>query len=111
RNFLKVLSDNDRTEMLEDVVRNYEALVEEYLGRVEVELVTAVEVSDEALQRIKSRLGQILENREVVLQRRVEPSLIGGAVFNLAGRRIDGSIRGQLRSLHETMLERGVASG
>lgn len=111
RNFLKVLSDNDRTEMLEDVVRNYEALVEEYLGRVEVELVTAVEVSDEALQRIKSRLGQILENREVVLQRRVEPNLIGGAVFNLAGRRIDGSIRGQLRSLHETMLERGVASG
>ena len=41
RNFLKVLSDNDRTEIVEDVARNYEALVEEHLRRVEVELVTA----------------------------------------------------------------------
>lgn len=111
RNFLKVLSDNDRTEMLEDVVRNYEALVEEYLGRVEVELATAVELSDETLSRLKERLGRILEGREVVLSRSVEPGLLGGAVFRFGGRRVDSSVRGQLEGLRDKMLERGVASG
>jgi len=111
RNFLKVLSDNDRTEMIEDVVRNYETLVGEHLKRVEVELVTAVELSDEALGRIQERLGRILEDREVILRRSVEPELIGGAVFKFGGRRIDGSLRGQLEGLRSKMLERGVASG
>jgi F-type H+-transporting ATPase subunit delta len=111
RNFLKVLSDNDRTEIIEDVARNYEALVEEHLKRVEVELVTAVEISEEALGRIQERLGKILEGREVLLQKRVDPHLIGGAVFRFGGRRVDGSVRGQLEALREQMLERGVASG
>jgi F-type H+-transporting ATPase subunit delta len=111
RNFLKVLSDNDRTEIVEDAVRNYEGLVEEHLSRVEVELVTAVEVSDERLGSIKERLGRILEGREVLLQQRVDPGLIGGAVFRFSGRRVDGSVRGQLEGLRDKMLERGVASG
>lgn len=111
RNFLKVLSDNDRTEMFEDVVRNYEVLVEEHLKRVEVQLVTAVEVSDETLGRIQERLGRILEGREVLLQKSVDPDLIGGAVFKFGGKRVDGSVRGQLDGLRDKMLERGVASG
>lgn len=111
RNFLKVLSDNDRTEMIEGVVRNYEALVEEHLKRIEVELVTAVEVSDEIIGRVRERLGSILEGREVILQKSVDPDLIGGAVFKFGGRRVDGSVRGRLEGLRDMMLERGVASG
>ena len=111
RNFLKVLSDNDRTEMIDDVVRNYEALVEEHMKRVEVELVTAVAVSDEILGRVRERLGRILEDREVILQQSVDPGLIGGAVFKFGGRRVDGSVRGRLEGLRDMMLERGVASG
>jgi F-type H+-transporting ATPase subunit delta len=111
RNFLKVLSDNDRTEIIGDVVRNYEGLVEEHMSRVEVELVIAVEVSDETIGRIQERLGRILEGREVILQKSVEPDLIGGAVFRFAGMRIDGSVRGRLEGLRDMMLERGVASG
>jgi F-type H+-transporting ATPase subunit delta len=111
RNFLKVLSDNDRTEIVEDAVRNFEARVEEHLKRIEVELVTAVEVSEEAVGRIQERLGRILEGRDVLLQRSVDPALIGGAVFKFGGRRLDGSVRGQLEGLRDKMLERGVASG
>jgi F-type H+-transporting ATPase subunit delta len=108
RNFLKVLSDNDRTEILDEVVLRYEDFVEEYLGRVEVELMTAVELSPEELDRVRERLGRILEGREVILQTNVDPSLVGGAVFRFAGRRVDGSVRGQLASLRERMLERSV---
>jgi F-type H+-transporting ATPase subunit delta len=108
RNFLKVLADNDRTEILPEVVLRYEVLVKEHLGRIEVELTTAVELSEGELDRVRERLGRILEGREVVLETKVDPDLVGGAVFSYGGRRVDGSVRGQLRGLRERMLERSV---
>ena len=108
RNFLKVLSDNGREEILEEVLVRYEELVKEHLGRVEVEVATAVELSEEELDRIRERLGRILEGREVILQTRVNPDLLGGAVFRFGGRMVDSSVRGQLASLREEMLERSV---
>ncbi|HEX6711306.1 MAG TPA: ATP synthase F1 subunit delta [Rubrobacter sp.] len=107
-NFLKVLVDNGREEILEEVLTRYEELVKEYLGRVEVEVTTAVELSDEQLDRLRERLGGVLEGREVILEANVDPDLIGGAVFRFGGRLMDGSIRGRLESLREVMLERSV---
>jgi F-type H+-transporting ATPase subunit delta len=107
-NFLKVLVDNGREEILEEVLGRYEQLVEEHLGRVEVGVTTAVELSEEQLGRIRERLGGVLEGREVILENDVDPELIGGAVFRFGGRMMDGSIRGRLESLREGMLERSV---
>ena len=107
-NFLKVLVDNDRTEILEEVVIRYEDLVKEHLGRIEVDLTTAVELSEEELDAVKLRLGRILDGKEIILQTSVDPELVGGAVFRFGGRQVDGSVRGQLSSLRETMHERGA---
>jgi F-type H+-transporting ATPase subunit delta len=108
RNFLKILSDNGREEILEEVLLRYEELVKEHLGRVEVEVTTAVELTDEELDRIKERLGRSLEGRDVILQRSVDPNILGGAVFRFGGRMVDSSVRGRLQGLREEMLERGV---
>ena len=111
RNFLKVLSDNGREEILEEVLARYEELVKEHLGRVEVEVTTAVELSDEEQERIGDRLKELLEGREVILNTSVNPDLLGGAVFRFGGRMVDSSVRGRLEGLREEMLERGVISG
>jgi F-type H+-transporting ATPase subunit delta len=107
-NFLKVLVDNGREEILEEVLGRYEQLVKEHLGRIEVGVTTAVELSEEQLDRLKERLGRVLEGREVILETSVDPELIGGVVFRFGGRMMDGSIRGRLESLREEMLERSV---
>jgi F-type H+-transporting ATPase subunit delta len=108
RNFLKVLSDNGREDMLEEALLRYEDLVKEHLSRVEVEVTTAVELSEDESDRIKERLGRSLEGREVILQTSVDPNILGGAVFRFGGRMVDSSVRGRLASLREEMLERGV---
>jgi F-type H+-transporting ATPase subunit delta len=108
RNFLKVLSDNGREDILEEVLLRYEELVKEHLGRVEVEVTTAVELSEEELGRIRERLGTLLEGREVILHTSLAPNILGGAVFRFGGRMVDSSVRGQLESLREEMLERSV---
>ena len=107
-NFLKILSDNGREEILEEVVLRYESLIEEHLGRVEVEVTTAVDLSEETFERLRERLGAILDGREVVLETRVDPNILGGAVFRLGGDMMDGSIRGRLNTLREGMMQRGV---
>jgi F-type H+-transporting ATPase subunit delta len=107
-NFLKVLVDNGREEILEDVLARYEDLVKEHLGRIEVEVTTAVELSEEQRDRLRERLASVLDGREISLETNVNPDLIGGAVFRYGGRMMDGSIRGRLESLREGMLERSV---
>ena len=108
RNFLKLLSDNAREEILEEVLVRYEELVKEHLGRVEVEVTTAVELTGDELNRIKDRLGSSLEGREVILRTSVDPNILGGAVFRFGGRMVDSSVRGRLASLRDEMLERSV---
>ena len=108
RNFLKILADNGREEILDEVLLRYEELVKEHLGRVEVEVTTAVELSEDELDRIKERLGRSLEGREVKLQTSVDPNILGGAVFRFGGRMVDSSVRGRLQGLREEMLERSV---
>ena len=108
RNFLKVLVDNGREHIFDDVARRYEDLVKEHMGRVEVEVTTAIELSEEATNRLKDRLSKALEGQEVILETRVDPYLLGGAVFRFGGQIMDGSIRGRLESLREGMLERSV---
>ncbi|HYZ06635.1 MAG TPA: ATP synthase F1 subunit delta [Rubrobacter sp.] len=107
-NFLKVLVDNGREEILKVVLRRYEEILKEHLGRIEVEVTTAVELSEESERRLRERLGNVLEGREVILETNVDQDLIGGAVFRFGGRMMDGSIRGRLESLREGMLERSV---
>ena len=107
-NFLKVLVDNGREEILKVVLRRYEEILKEHLGRIEVEVTTAVKLSEESERRLRERLGNVLEGREVILEANVDQDLIGGAVFRFGGRMMDGSIRGRLESLREGMLERSV---
>ena len=107
-NFLKVLVDNGREEILQEVLARYEELVKEPLGRIEVEVTTAVDLSDDQRGRLKERLAEVLEGREIILETNVDPGLVGGAVFRYGGRMMDGSIRGRLESLREGMLERSV---
>jgi len=100
--------DNGREDILEEVLVRYEQLVKEHLGKIEVEVITAVELSEDQHDRLKERLRDVLEGREIILEANVDPNLVGGAVFRYGGRMMDGSIRGRLESLREGMLERSV---
>lgn len=108
RNFIKVLSDNDRAESLHEVVLRFEGLVKEHLGKVEVRVTTAIELSDEEREKVRERLSGMLEGKEVVLETSVDPEIMGGAVFRFGGTMFDGSVRGRMQSLREEMLERSV---
>jgi F-type H+-transporting ATPase subunit delta len=106
-NFLKVTARHGRLDILRAIRRHVRSLYEERRGRVAVELTTATEVSDRLARRLTKSLADMLDG-EPVIQRTVDPSLIGGAVLRVGDRVYDGSIVHQLQSLREQLIHRSA---
>lgn len=105
RNFLLVIVEKGRAAELEDIHEEFAALVAAEEGRLEVELTTAYELSDddasEILQQIEKASG-----RKVDATRKVDPSLIGGFILQAGSLRVDASVRGRLRRLRQELTKR-----
>jgi F-type H+-transporting ATPase subunit delta len=102
RNFLLLLAERGRSAEIDEVYREFERLVAEEEGRIEVELTTAVELSDDEAREI---VGQIerAAGRRVEATRRVDPRLIGGIVLQAGSLRVDASVRGRLDRLRREL--------
>jgi F-type H+-transporting ATPase subunit delta len=102
RNFLLLLVEKGRIGELWEIAREFEALVAIEERRLDLELTTAVELSDgeasELVAQIERAAGQSVEAR-----RSVDPSLIGGAVLQVGSYRVDASVRGRLERLRREL--------
>jgi F-type H+-transporting ATPase subunit delta len=101
RNFLRLLAEKGRAGEVDEIAREFERLVAREQGRLEVELTTAIELSDTDAKAI---VGQIekASGKKVEATRKVDPELIGGLVLQVGSRMVDASVRGRLERLrHE----------
>lgn len=105
RNFLLVLTEKGRSGEIEHIADEFERLAAAAEGRLDVELTTAYELSDEEAAAI---LGQIEQasGRKVEATRTVDPDLIGGIVLRAGSLRIDSSVRGRLNRLRQELATR-----
>ena len=108
--FLLVLNDKGRLGHLDDVSDGYGELLNDRFGRIEVDVYTVDGALDAAqleqlAQKVKGRLG-----KDPVFHQYADPSMIGGLVLRIGDQLIDGSVRGQLRGMRESLLENGSAS-
>jgi F-type H+-transporting ATPase subunit delta len=105
RNFLLLLAEKGRIGQLEEIGREFDALVAAEEGRLDVELTTAVELSDEEADRLARQIEQA-SGRTVVATRKVDPSLIGGLILQAGSLRVDASVRGRLDRLRHQLRTR-----
>ena len=101
QNFLTVLSENHRLQLLPEISLQFDVLKANREKAVDVELVAAHELDAEQQQKLSDALSAKLE-RKVNMQVSLDKNLLGGAVIR-AGRVIDGSIRGRLAKLAESL--------
>jgi len=103
RNFVMLLLDKGRIAALPDIARAHRALVDEYAGRVRA-LVTSARPLDPMLEtRLKTALER-QSGKTVLLEKREDPSIMGGLVTQLGDIVYDGSVRTQLQQLREQLL-------
>lgn len=101
-NFLHVLAENRRLQLLPQIYQQYEVLKANREKTVEVDVVSACEISTEQQNKLASALSAKLE-REVNMQVSLDDNLIGGIVIRAGDTVIDGSIRGRLAKLAEAL--------
>jgi F-type H+-transporting ATPase subunit delta len=92
----------DRLGALESIVRAYEALVDERLGRVKAEVTTAVALDGEQQEGLRQRLEQVAGKR-VYLEVQQDPKIMGGLVAQIGSQVYDGSLKMQLARLRERL--------
>jgi F-type H+-transporting ATPase subunit delta len=105
-NFLKVLTANRRLFAVADVIRAFRALVAKFRGEATADVTVAEPLSDKNLDALKSALKTI-SGKDVTLNVKVDPSIIGGLVVKLGSRMVDSSLRTKLNSIKHAMKEAG----
>jgi len=105
-NFLKVLTANRRLFAVADVIRAFRALVAKFRGEATADVTVAEPLSDKNLDALKSALKTI-SGKDVALNVKVDPSIIGGLVVKLGSRMVDSSLRTKLNSIKNAMKEAG----
>ncbi|MGH8371944.1 MAG: F0F1 ATP synthase subunit delta [Gammaproteobacteria bacterium] len=104
RNFVKLLAEYHRLEILPEIAADYAALRAEAEGTVEVEVRAGIKLDAEEQTRISSALGKKL-GRKVKLNCVTDKSLIGGAIIRAGDLVIDGSVRDKLGRLAAAMIQ------
>ena len=102
RNFLNIVSENNRMELLPEIAGLFELYKAEQEKSVDVDVTSAFALSDEQQDKLAKVLSARL-GREVRLHAAEDASLIGGVVIRAGDLVIDGSVRGKLAKLAEAL--------
>ena len=106
RNFLFVLTDHRRNGSLAEIIRAFEAAMDERMGIVPAEVASAFEMDEPARSALAAELEK-LTGKRIRMTFGVDHSLIGGVVAKVGSIVYDGSVRGSLQSLERRLsLER-----
>ena len=97
-NFIRLLVENRRLDLVPDIQRQYESLKAEAEARVEATVISALPLEAAQLKTIGEALKRKL-GREVNLTAQTDKALMGGVVIHAGDLVIDGSVRGRLAEL------------
>ena len=101
KNFLLYLVDRQRLEYVEAIVNDFESHIDEAAGRVRAEVTSATPLSAEEQGRIKTAVMKFSGCSEVVVETRVDASIIGGLVTRIGNVVLDGSVLNQIESMRD----------
>ncbi|WP_346796935.1 F0F1 ATP synthase subunit delta [Halomonas sp. Bachu 37] len=102
RRFLETLAQQHRLMVLGEVAEQFEQLRAEHEKRIDVTVVSAYELDSKQQTKLAGALKKRL-NREISITTQVDPALLGGVILRAGDTVIDGSVRGRLNRLSETL--------
>jgi len=103
RNFLRLVAEKGRIGQIEEMAREFDRLMAREERRLNVELTTARELSDEEARDLLRQIEEA-SGRKIEARRAVDPNLIGGFVLQAGSMRVDASVRGRLERLRRELV-------
>jgi len=102
--FLQVVSANRRLFAAQDMINGFRKLVADHKGETSAEVTLAERPSEPHLDAIKGALKSVTK-KDVQIDVKVDPSIIGGLIVKLGSRMVDSSLRTKLNSIKQAMKE------
>lgn len=99
---LNVLVEKRREPLFDEIVAQFDILLDRNQGRLKVQVTTARKLDTELADALRRAIEQ-RTNQSVVLQERVDPEVIGGMRVNVGDRVIDGTVRRTLQDMRRTL--------
>ncbi len=104
-NFLLVLNQHDRLELLHSIAAEARELYNERNNRIRVHVISATPLPDNQRERLLAELRNTFQV-EPILQESVNPDYLGGLAVRIGTWAFDGSVRTQLETLRKQLIER-----
>jgi F-type H+-transporting ATPase subunit delta len=101
-NLVYLLVARGRLSMLGDIAYEYQLLLDNYRGIARAEVTTAIALDDKDIAELEERLGAMV-GKKVVVEARVDSSLIGGMVARVGGKLLDGSTISKLMAMRKAL--------
>ncbi len=103
RNFLSLLADRSRLGLLPEILDIVTTLLDARAGRVRVDVRTVEALSPELAAEIKAAFEKST-GKTVLLETRLDPTLLGGLVARLGGRVYDASLKKRLEDIKHRLI-------
>jgi F-type H+-transporting ATPase subunit delta len=98
-NILLLLVDRRRSIFIEPLCQQYRALLRAMNQTVLAQVTSAVALTDAQIQSVQDKVKGMTQAREVELETKIDPDIIGGVIIKVGSQVLDASLRGQLRRL------------
>ena len=102
--FLGLILEKRRLPHLEEIVLAYEGLIDERLNRAKATVTSAIPLPEPTQDGLKARL-RTATGKEIYLESRADPAILGGVVVQVGSTIYDGSLKTQLRRMREQLLK------
>ena len=106
-NFVRLVTVKRRLFFIRDMIAAYRQLYDASRGVTRAKVTSAIALSDAHLATLEDQLKAASGSREVDLDVKVDPSIIGGLIVKLGSRMVDGSLRTKLNAIRLAMKEVG----
>ena len=97
-----LMAQQRRLFVLDDVISDYLRLLASHRGETTAEVTSARELKGDELEKLRATLKEIV-GRDVAVETKVDPGLLGGLVVRIGSRMLDSSIRTKLERLELAM--------
>jgi len=101
--FVLLLLERRRLAAVANIARAYREMADEHTGRVRAHVTSAQPLGPAELERVRQSLAR-RTGKQVILEASVDAALIGGIVARVGDLVLDGSVRTQLGTLRDKLL-------
>jgi F-type H+-transporting ATPase subunit delta len=102
-NLVLLLVVRGKMSLIKDITKQYSHLLDSYRGIEHAEVTTAVPLEAADKEKLEKVLSSII-GKKMVVETRVDPSIIGGLVARIDGKLLEGSIHGTLMELKRELI-------